>query len=84
MTISFATANFSAELLEEKAVPRGPCEDAGRPDEVPVVVGNADDEDEEVDDDDGFDDDDFDDDFDDDEESEDDPNEDEEQDEDDE
>ena len=47
MNISLTTVVLSAELLEEKVVPMGPCENAGQPDEVPVVVGYADDEDEE-------------------------------------
>jgi hypothetical protein len=46
VNISLATAVLSAELLEEKAVPVGPCKNVGQPDEVPVVVGQADDEDE--------------------------------------
>ena len=47
MNISFTTVVLSAELLEEKVVPMGPCENVGQSDEVPVVVGHADDEDEE-------------------------------------
>ena len=47
MNISLTTAVLSAELLEEKVVPMGQCEKAGQPDEVPIVVGYADDDDEE-------------------------------------
>ena len=47
MNISLTTVVLSAELLEEKVVSMGPCENAGQPDEVPVMVGYADDEDEE-------------------------------------
>ena len=46
MSISVTTVVLSAELLM-KVVPMDPCENAGHPDEVPVVVGTADDEDEE-------------------------------------
>jgi hypothetical protein len=49
---SLTTVVLSAELLEEKVGPMGPCENAGQPDEVAVVVGHADDEDEEEEDDD--------------------------------
>jgi hypothetical protein len=46
----FTTVNLSAELLGEQLVPISSCESAGQPDEVPVVVGYADeDEDEEED-----------------------------------
>ena len=41
MNLCRTTAVLSAELLEEKVVPMGPCENAGQPDEVPVVVGHA-------------------------------------------
>lgn len=47
MNMSHTTAVLSAELLEEKEVPLGVCENAGQPDGFPVVVGYADDEDEE-------------------------------------
>jgi hypothetical protein len=51
MNISLTTAALSVKLLEENLVPTGPCEDEGHLDEVPVVVGYADDEDyEDVDD----------------------------------
>jgi hypothetical protein len=77
VNLSPTTVVLSAELLEERVVPLGPCETAGQPDEVPVVVGHADDEDEDDEeddldenendgelDDDDLDDDDFDDDWD--------------------
>ena len=44
MSISVTTVALSADLM--KVVPMDPCENAGHPDEVPVVVGTADDEDE--------------------------------------
>ena len=47
MNTSFTTVVLSGELLGEKAVPMGQCENPGQPDEVPVLVGHADDEDEE-------------------------------------
>ena len=47
MNITVTSAVLSAKLLEEKVVPMGQCEKAGQPDDVPVVVGYADDEDEE-------------------------------------
>jgi segregation and condensation protein B len=47
VNISLATVIVSAELLGEQLVPMGPCESADRPDEVPVVIGYADDEGEE-------------------------------------
>ncbi|MGA2069413.1 MAG: hypothetical protein ABSG86_30965 [Thermoguttaceae bacterium] len=52
MNISLTTVVLSAELPAEKAVSMGPCGNAGQPNEVPVVVGYADDgdEDEEEDD----------------------------------
>ena len=64
MHISRATAVLSAKLLEEKIGPMGPYDNAGQPDEVPFVVGYADEEDEEAkdEDDDGEDMDDLDDD----------------------
>ena len=51
VSISLTTVVRSAKRLEEKVVPMGPRENAGQPDEVPVVVGYADDEDEEDEDD---------------------------------
>jgi hypothetical protein len=51
VNISFTTVVLSAELLEETLIPVSRCDNAGQPDEVvPVVVGNADDEDEGADD----------------------------------
>jgi hypothetical protein len=47
MSISLTTVVLSGKLLEEEVVPMCPCENAGRPDDVPVAVGYADDEDEE-------------------------------------
>jgi hypothetical protein len=47
VNISLTAVALSAELLEENVVPMGPFENVGQPDEVPVVVGHADDEDEE-------------------------------------
>jgi hypothetical protein len=71
VNISPTTVVLSAELLEERLVPLGPYENAGQPDHVPIVVGQADDEDEEdeeddldEDEDEELDDDDFDDDWD--------------------
>jgi len=32
------TTVLSAELLDEKAVPMGPCDNAGHPDEVPITA----------------------------------------------
>jgi hypothetical protein len=46
VNLSFTTAVLSTELPEESVVPMGRCENAGQPDEVPFVVGHADDEDE--------------------------------------
>ena len=73
VNISHTTAVLSAELLEEKVGPMAPGENAGQSDEVPAVVGHADDEDEDdeeneededdLDEDEERDDDDFDDDF---------------------
>ena len=56
MSISSTTAVLPAELLEEQVVPMGPRENAGQPDDVPVVVAYADDVDEEDDEDDDVDD----------------------------
>jgi hypothetical protein len=69
VNLSPTTVVLSAELLEERGVPLGPCENAGQPDHVPVVVGHADDDEEEDDldedeDDEELDDDDLDDDWD--------------------
>jgi hypothetical protein len=70
VSISFATTVLSTKLLEEKVVSMGPHENALQPNEVPVLVGYADDkdeedeEDEEDDEDEGLDDDDFDEQFD--------------------
>jgi hypothetical protein len=50
VNLSPTTVVLSAELLEERLVPLGPCENAGQPDHVPVVVGHTDDEDDEDDD----------------------------------
>ena len=47
MSISLTTVGLSTELLKEKVVLMDPCDNAGQPDEVPFVVGYADDEDEE-------------------------------------
>lgn len=47
VNISLTAVVLSVELLEEKVIPMGPCENGGQPDEIPVVVGHADDEDEE-------------------------------------
>ena len=44
MSISVATVAMSAGLM--KVVLMDPCENAGHADEIPVAVGNADDEDE--------------------------------------
>lgn len=52
MDFSLTTAVLSAELLEEKVGPMGPCENAGQLDEVPVVVAHTDDEDDEEEEDD--------------------------------
>jgi hypothetical protein len=46
VNLSPPTVVLSTELLEERLVPLGPCENAGQPDHVPVVAGQADDEDE--------------------------------------
>ena len=47
MNISLSTIDLSVKLLEEEAVPMGPCKIACQPDGVSVVVGHADDEQEE-------------------------------------
>jgi len=54
VNIPYSTVVLSAELLEEKVVPMG------QPEEIPVVVGYADDEDEEDEDDEELDDEDLD------------------------
>ena len=56
VSISATTAVLPAELPEEQVVPMGPRENAGQPDDVPVVVAYADDVDEEDDEDDDVDD----------------------------
>ena len=58
MNLSPTTVVLSAELLEERVVPLGPCENAGQPNEVPVVAGHADDDGDDEDEDDGLDEDD--------------------------
>jgi hypothetical protein len=47
VSISLTTIVLQAKLLEEEVVPMCPCEDAGPLDDLPVVLGYADDEDEE-------------------------------------
>lgn len=61
MNIPLTTVVLSAELLEEKGVPMGKCENGGHSDDVPFVAGYADDdedEEDELDDDDELDEDD--------------------------
>ena len=57
MSISLTTTVLCAKLLDEKVAPMDRRDNAGQPDEVPVVVAYADDEDEE---DEGLDDEEFD------------------------
>jgi segregation and condensation protein B len=47
VNLSRNTIILSTEKLAEKAVPMDPCENAGQPNEVPVVAGYADDDEEE-------------------------------------
>ncbi len=47
MNIFFTTVVLSTELLEEKIVPMSRCENGGKPDNAPVVVGFRDDEEDE-------------------------------------
>ena len=53
MSISPTVDVLSAELLEEQVVPMSPCETVGQPDDVPVVVGYADDDEDDEDDEEG-------------------------------